>query len=473
MPYKKRSLVSICRIALGTLFLVVVCLCPAFPTPADLPLLREHITAYNLEQHKTSLSDQSYRGEEGILRIKPEIGRSFGFNVLINQDYIKATELYGEAEDLFEKAVEAMTTCEEEHYPGEHVNKVAELAVRHNQAIALAWEHMMSYRSKLTAEIDDRLNADNSFCLMEKLLAENVERTSYNLRDTLGSFYNRCQGLDEDAALNLENIKFVNYVFHKFTENAAAETKTRFDLDISNRKDDSDSGSAWKIALGKSSSRFSSVLEAVFEKHQKTGYPVDELLFLALIWQESDYDSRNVSYVGAAGLTQIMPTTAKGLGMKNIFAPPYFKEAGSLLGRERRLKHKAKNLLREMTEENSLVHAKQARNLTQGSLDCRKKRKELFVRYRQELLKAGTDDRLDPHKALEFGLKYFSQMMKIQKGDASLALASYNAGPHRVKQYNGIPPFEETINFRNRVLNYYRFYQSRVKNHLSEQAATR
>ena len=76
------------------------------------------------------------------------------------------------------------------------------------------------------------------------------------------------------------------------------------------------------------------------------------------------------------------------------------------MGRERRLKHNAKNLLREMTEENSLVHAKQARNLTQKALDCRKKRKELFVRYRQELLEAGTDDRLDPHKALEFGLKF-------------------------------------------------------------------
>ncbi|MBW2144252.1 MAG: lytic transglycosylase domain-containing protein [Deltaproteobacteria bacterium] len=473
MPYKRRPLASICKIALGTLFLALGCLCSASPTSADLPLLTEHITAYNLEQHKNSLSDHSYRGEEGILRIKPEVGRSFGLNVLLNQDYIKATELYGEAKDLFKKAVEAMTTREGEQHPGEHVNKVAEMAVQHNQTIALAWEHMISYRSKLTAEVDDRLNADISSRLMEKLLMEDMEKAAYNLRDTLGSFHNQCEELDEDAPLNLENIKFVNYVFHEFTENASEEAKNRFDLDISNRKDDADSGSVWKIALGKSSSRFSSVLEAVFEKHQKTGYPVDELLFLALIWQESDYDPRNVSYVGAAGLTQIMPSTAKGLGMKNIFAPPYFKEAGSLLGHERRLKHKAKNLLREMTEENSLVHAKQARNLTQESLDCRKKRKELFARYRQKLLEDGTDDRLNPHKALEFGLKYFSQMMKIQKGDTSLALASYNAGPHRVKQYNGIPPFEETINFRNRVLNYYRFYQSRVKKYLSEQAATR
>jgi len=54
-------------------------------------------------------------------------------------------------------------------------------------------------------------------------------------------------------------------------------------------------------------------------------------------------------------------------------------------------------------------------------------------------------------------------MMKLQEGDISLALASYNAGPHRVKQYNGIPPFEETIDFRNKVIAYYREYRARIE----------
>jgi soluble lytic murein transglycosylase-like protein len=276
-----------------------------------------------------------------------------------------------------------------------------------------------------------------------------------------------------DAPLNLKNIQFVNYVFYEFTKNGSKEAKKRFDLDISDRTHTVDSRSAWKTALGKSSSRFSSELEAVFEKHNKTGYPIDELLFLALIWQESNYVPDNVSYVGAAGLTQIMPSTAKGLGMKNIYAPPYFQEAGRLLGRERKLKNKAKNLILEITEENALEYAKKAVNLMQEASDCGKRREELYARYRQELLVTGKDDRLNPGKALEFGLKYFSQMMKIQKGDMSLALASYNAGPHRVKQYKGIPPFEETIDFRNKVLNYYRVYRSRVEKYLSEKLVTR
>jgi hypothetical protein len=471
MPYTKKVLMS--TYALCILLSTSVCLSLASPAPDDLSLLREYITAYNLEAHKTSLIDQSYRGEEGVLRINPEVGKSLGLKTFLNQDYLESVELYKKAEDLYEKATEAMTTREEETIPGEHVKKVAEIALEHNNTVALAWEHLLAYRSKLTTEVDDRLNEDSSYLLLENLLKKASVKASYNLREALGNFYNRCQDLEEDTPLNLENIKFVNYVFHKFKKNMPEEAKNRFDLDISYMRDSADSRSLWKVALGKSSSRFSPVLETVFEKHQKSGYPVDELLFLALIWQESNYDPRNVSYVGAAGLSQIMPRTAKGLGMKKIFAPPYFKKAGSFLGRERKLKLKAKKLLLEITEKNSLALAEQAINLMQESLGCRNRRMELYARYRQELLADGTDDRLDPHKALEFGLKYFSQMMKIQKDDISLALSSYNAGPHRVKQYNGIPPFEETIDFRNRVLNYYRIYQSRVKRYCTEQIVSR
>ena len=53
--------------------------------------------------------------------------------------------------------------------------------------------------------------------------------------------------------------------------------------------------------------------------------------------------------------------------------------------------------------------------------------------------------------------------MKAQNGDISLALASYNAGPHRVKQYNGIPPYKETVSFRNMVLKYYREYLNKTE----------
>ena len=93
-----------------------------------------------------------------------------------------------------------------------------------------------------------------------------------------------------------------------------------------------------------------------------------------------------------------------------------------------------------------------------------KERKKLFSQYKKELIKAKDDDRLKAEKSIEFGLKYFAGLLKDQKGDMSLALASYNAGPHRVKQYNGLPPFNETIGFRNKVLKFYREYVSKISN---------
>ena len=179
---------------------------------------------------------------------------------------------------------------------------------------------------------------------------------------------------------------------------------------------------------------------------------------MALMRRESLFDPRAVSYVGAAGLTQIMPRTGKDLGMEHIFMPAYFDDAVTLFKEERRLKRQAVRVLLRITNENGLVQAKRARGLKQKGMGLERKRKRLFARYRKELLGQKRDERLQAEKAITFGYKYFGALMRQQKGDISLALASYNAGPHRVKEYRGIPPYEETVLFRNKVLEFYREY---------------
>lgn len=62
----------------------------------------------------------------------------------------------------------------------------------------------------------------------------------------------------------------------------------------------------------------------------------------------------------------------------------------------------------------------------------------------------GVDPR-DPLQNLEGGARYLAQQLDTF-GDPALALAAYNAGPGRVRQYGGIPPFEETQNYVNRML---------------------
>jgi hypothetical protein len=331
---------------------------------------------------------------------------------------------------------------------------------------------MMAYRLKLTSEIDDRLNPDICSKLLEKMLRESLKEASCNLRDALGLFYNKCQDIDEDnGPLNVENIKFVNHVVYEFKEKATQKTINRFDLDRQNNNSSANPDIRWKHSLGRAESRYIPLVEPLIEEYKKSGYSVDLLLFLALMKQESRFNPHAVSFVGAVGLTQIMPRTGRGLGMKNIFEPSYFNEgmknifepsyfneAGTFMGRERKLKNRAKKLILEITDEKNLEPARRARQLMKEALKYKEKRTKLYARYKKEVLKNETDDRLDSRKAIKYGFKYFASVMKQQKGDISLALASYNAGPHRVKQYKGIPPYAETIQFRNRVLNYYKNY---------------
>lgn len=107
-----------------------------------------------------------------------------------------------------------------------------------------------------------------------------------------------------------------------------------------------------------------------------TKYGIDPALLKGLIRQESNFNASAQSGAGAQGLTQLMPGTAKALGV----------------------------------------------------------------------------DPSDPAQAIDGGAKYLKQQLDRFGGDASKALAAYNAGPGAVAKYGGVPPYAETQNYVKSVL---------------------
>lgn len=109
-------------------------------------------------------------------------------------------------------------------------------------------------------------------------------------------------------------------------------------------------------------------------------YKVDPRLVSAVAETESDFSQEARSAAGAIGVMQLMPDTAKALGVN-----PY-----------------------------------------------------------------------DAKENIEGGAHYLRQMLDTFGGDVTKAVAAYNAGPQAVKDHGGVPPYQETIGYVNKVLDLYR-----------------
>jgi soluble lytic murein transglycosylase-like protein len=81
--------------------------------------------------------------------------------------------------------------------------------------------------------------------------------------------------------------------------------------------------------------------------------------------------------------------------------------------------------------------------------------------------KLGVRNSFDPAENVHGGAAYLRQLLDLYHGDAQKALAAYNAGPGRVQQYKGVPPYRETQAYVARIIREY----NRKK--LAEQAAAR
>jgi hypothetical protein len=101
---------------------------------------------------------------------------------------------------------------------------------------------------------------------------------------------------------------------------------------------------------------------------------------------------------------------------------------------------------------NSVIHAESGFNSRAVSAKGARGLMQLMPATASQL---GVNDTFDPQANVEGGSHYLRELLERYNFDLVKALAAYNAGPGRVEQYQGVPPFRETRAYVARIVHEY------------------
>ncbi len=159
---------------------------------------------------------------------------------------------------------------------------------------------------------------------------------------------------------------------------------------------------------------------------------LDPLLVMAVIRQESLFGHFVVSDIGAVGVMQIIPPTAKYLGMKTLIYPSDYDQ---LLV--------------------TFLHGSDsARKFASGKLKSYAKTLRRGYRQSEGTMRA-LDERFDTKTNIQAGCRYLA-MLEKRLGSIDLALAGYYAGPTAIRRRGVSRPVRRYVA---QVKDFYQNYQ--------------
>ena len=98
---------------------------------------------------------------------------------------------------------------------------------------------------------------------------------------------------------------------------------------------------------------------------------------------------------------------------------------------------------------NSVIRAESGFNVRAVSPKGAQGLMQLMPQTASEL---GVQNAFDPRANVEGGTRYLRELLERYDFDLIKALAAYNAGPQRVEQYGGVPPYYETKAYVARIV---------------------
>jgi soluble lytic murein transglycosylase-like protein len=83
----------------------------------------------------------------------------------------------------------------------------------------------------------------------------------------------------------------------------------------------------------------------------------------------------------------------------------------------------------------------------------------------------GARDLTNPAQNIAAGTKYLKYLHERFDGNETKVIAAYNAGEGNVKRFGGVPPFNETRKYVDKVQNYEQDFQNRVESRMTDASA--